>query len=161
MRFYNSQSIFRTIFLKWTLNQPCEIIIGGIITPVLQLSKWSPRAVQFFELDFGPPFHVTKLWFLVHLPINFAKNLMMVITCKIINFSLCLTTETVGIMCNTLGVSTDYFDWTNTFSDIIPRTKEKWWNVQKLHYSALGGKRENVAVCFHILPTQATLQEMF
>ena len=51
MRFYNSQSISRNMFLKGTLNQPCDIIIGGFITPIFQLSKWSTRAVQFFELD--------------------------------------------------------------------------------------------------------------
>ena len=51
MRFYNSQSISRNMFLTGTLNQPCETIIGGFITLIFQLSKWSTRAVQFFELD--------------------------------------------------------------------------------------------------------------
>lgn len=53
----------------------------------------------------------------------------------------------MGITCNMSGVPTYYFDGTKTFSDLIPRTKEKQLNVflKKLHYSALGGKRRNVA----------------
>lgn len=54
----------------------------------------------------------------------------------------------MGITCNMCGVSTDYFDGISTFSDIIPRTKEKQLNVflKKFHYSALGGKTKKVAV---------------
>lgn len=53
----------------------------------------------------------------------------------------------MGITCNMCGASTDYFDGTSTFSDIIPRTKEKqMFFFKKFHYSALGGKTKNAAV---------------
>lgn len=35
----------------------------------------------------------------------------------------------MGITCNMSGVPTYYFDGTKTFSDLIPRTKEKQLNV--------------------------------
>ena len=35
----------------------------------------------------------------------------------------------MGITCNMCGVPTYYFDGTNTFPDLIPRTKEKQLNV--------------------------------
>lgn len=51
----------------------------------------------------------------------------------------------MGITCNMSGVPTYYFDGTKTFSDLIPRTKEKQLNAFLKNYSALGGKRKNVA----------------
>lgn len=40
----------------------------------------------------------------------------------------------MGITCNMSGVPTYYFDGTKTFSDLIPRTKEKQLNVFLKNY---------------------------